>query len=164
MSKKKRLPYSKRSDLEKIESNWTKLCGLLTREEWSGAILRASIALEIAINLAVREELQVKRKLESEFVDSLLKWANGIQGKFDRLLLPVTKGTDAHSNFKHIKAKVTGINSERNSVVHRGQFKKRITAEKVALDAKEVIEVLVGEYRENYSLMRIEDCLNSTFS
>ena len=135
MTNKQRKPYSEKSDIEKIESNWKKVSGLFDREEWSSAIVRAATASEIATNLAVREELQVKRSLESEFVDSLLKWANGIQGKFDRLLLPVTKGTTIHNKFKKIKGGVTEINNERNAVVHSGQFKKKTTAEKVCLDA-----------------------------
>jgi len=157
-------PYTARTDIAKIKSNWTKLCGLLDREEWSSAILRAATASEIAANLAIREELQVKRKLDSDFVDSLLKWANGIQGKFDHLLLPMTKGTDVHNKFKIVNAKVKKIDNERNSVAHSGQFKKRSTAKKVALDAKEVIEMVVGEYHEGYRLMDLEKHLASTSS
>ena len=140
------------------------VCGLFDREEWSTVVLRAATTSEIATNLAIREELQVKRNLESEFVDSLLKWANGIQGKFDRLLLPATKGTAVHNKFKKIKNKVTEINKERNAVVHGGEFKRRITAEKVFLDAKEVIEVMVGTYHKNYRLKGLEDHLASTSS
>lgn len=163
-NKRKKTPYTERPDITKIKLNWNKVCGLLEREEWSSAILRAATASEIAANLAIREELQVKRNLESEFVDSLLLWANGIQGKFDHLLLPVTKGTPAHSKFKEIKKKVTEINKERNLVAHSGQFKKPSTAKKVALDAKEVIEMVVGEYHEGFRLKDIEKHLTSTSS
>ena len=51
--KKEKKPYSERTDLEKIESNWTKTRGLLKREEWSLAIVRAATAVEIAANLVV---------------------------------------------------------------------------------------------------------------
>ena len=91
MKKKKRKPYSERTDLEKITSNWKKISGLIGREEWSSAIVRAATAAEIATNLVVREELEVKRGLETDFVDHLLEWANGIQGKYQKLILPVTK-------------------------------------------------------------------------
>jgi hypothetical protein len=150
--RKKRLPYSERSDIEKIKSNWTKVCVLYNRDEWSSAILRAATASEIATNLAIREELQVKRNLEAEFVNGLLKWANGIQGKFNRLLLPVTKGTTVYSKFKKIRNEITEINNERNSVIHNGQFKKRATAKKITLDAQKVIEVLVNAYYKDFRL------------
>ena len=165
-NKRIKTSYTERTDIAKIESNWTKLCGLLDREEWSSAILRAATASEIAVNLAIREELQVKRKLASDFVDSLLMWANGIQGKFDHLLLPVTKDrTDVHKKFqKKVYPMVKKINTERNSVAHSGQFKKRSTAKKVALNAKEVIEMVVGEYHEGFRLRDIEKHLASTSS
>jgi hypothetical protein len=164
MSSKKSKPYSEKSDIEKIESNWKKVSGLFDREEWSSAVVRAATASEIATNLALREELEVKRNVKSEFVDSLLKWATKIQGKFDRLLLPVTKGTALHNKFKKVRSKVTEINDERNAVAHSGQFKKRTTAEKVCLNAKEVIEVIVGTYHKNYRLMGLEEHLTSASS
>jgi hypothetical protein len=40
-------PYAQRSDLEKIHSQWHKLSGLHTREEWSAAIVRAATAAEL---------------------------------------------------------------------------------------------------------------------
>ena len=162
MNTQERTPYSKKSDLDKIQSNWKKVCGLLYRKEWSSAVVRAATASEIATNLAVREELQLKRNLDSGFVDSLLIWANGIQGKFDRLLLPVTKGTSVHDKFKKIHKKVTEINKERNAVVHSGQFKKQATAEKVFRDTREVIEVIVSAYHNNYHLKKLEEHLTST--
>ena len=149
---KKKIPYSERSDIEKIESNWNKVCVLLDRKEWSSAITRAAIASEIAANLAVREELKC---LDSKFVDSLLKWANGIQGKFDRLLLPVSKGSKHHT-LKSINNKISDINKERNSIVHSGQFKKGSTAKKVTRDAKDVIETLVNIYHKNFKLKEFD--------
>ncbi len=157
--KTKEKSYSELSDLEKIQSNWKKIGGLFDRDEWSSAIVRAATASEIAANLAIRDELQVKNKLKSEFVDSLLLWANGIQGKFDRLLLPATKGLKHNEKFREVKKKVAEINKQRNSITHSGQFKKRSTANKVILDAKEVIEVLVGEYQPGF---RLEDVVNHT--
>ncbi len=156
MGKKEKKPYTERSDIEKIESNWNKVRGLFQRKEWSSVILRAATASEIAANLAVREELQVKHNLESDFVDNLLKWANGIQGKFDRLILPATRRTAAHKKFRKIRKKVSQINEERNSVAHGGQFKERANAEKVVLDAREVIEAVVGVYHKKVRLKELE--------
>jgi hypothetical protein len=49
--------YEDRTDIEKIQSNWKKLSGLYSRREWSGSVVRAATAAEIASNLVVREEL-----------------------------------------------------------------------------------------------------------
>ena len=76
----------------------------MDREVWSSAVVGAATATEIAANLVVREELIESRKLEEEFVDHLLKWANGLQGKFDKLILPITKGESYHGDFKKLKA------------------------------------------------------------
>jgi hypothetical protein len=151
----KKKPYSERTDLEKIKSNWTKTHGLFKREEYSMAIVRAATAAEIAANLVIRKELEEKRGLDFEFVDNLLIWANGIQGKFDRLILPVTKGTKKHDVFKKVKNKVSELNKERNSIAHSGQFKKESTAIKMVNLAKEVIEKLVGRYEKKFKLQKI---------
>jgi len=58
--------YEQRNDVEKIQSQWHKLTGLHSREEWSAAV--------------------------GEFVNNLLRWANGLDGKLNRLLLPLTQG------------------------------------------------------------------------
>jgi hypothetical protein len=152
----KRKSYDKRSDLDKIESNWNKIRGLYDRSEWSSAVVRAATASEIAANLAVREELQHKHKLDPDFVDSLLKWANGIQGKFDHLLLPVTKGEVHHAKLKQLKNEVGTVNLERNSIVHRGQFKNRRRATMVIAKAREIILHLVDIYYEDFDLDEIE--------
>jgi hypothetical protein len=156
MSKKQKKPYSDRTDIEKIESNWTKTRGLYDRDEWSGAIVRAATAVEIAANLVIREELQVGRKLDKSFVDSLLIWANGIQGKLDRLILPAVKGSKKDKAFTAIKSKISDINKERNGIVHSGQFKKNETATRIMMLSKEVVETLVQPYKEGFTLEDIK--------
>jgi hypothetical protein len=105
----------------------------------------------------VREELQVNRKLEKGFVDNLLIWANGIQGKLDRLILPISKGSNKHKIFTAAKTKIAGINKERNSIVHSGQFKKKNTAKHIIIVSKEVIEILVQQYSADFTLNAIDD-------
>ena len=83
--KKKRNPYSKRSDHGKAQTNWSKTVGLLSRKEYSPAIVRAATFLEIVSNIVVRKELVGIYKLPNDFVDSLLIWANGLRGKWDQL-------------------------------------------------------------------------------
>ena len=147
--------YSKRSDLEKIESNWNKIRGLLGRKEWSGAVVRAATATEIAANLAVREELVDARELEPGFVDSLLKWANGLMGKLDRLLLPLAER--AHRRrLDEVKTMAQLISAERNTVVHSGAFKNGATARRVVGDARKVIHALVDFYYDDFELEEVE--------
>ena len=148
----KKNPYSQRTDLEKIQSNWNKIVGLFERGEWSSAIVRAATACEIAANLRVREELQRRHGLDPAFVDSLLKWANGIQGKFDRLLLPSARGKKARDRLKRVKPKVDVINRERNAVVHSGVFKKRESAEKIIALARHVVLRMVKEHHKKFEL------------
>lgn len=78
-------PYAERTDLEKMQSQWNKLSGLHSREEWSAAVMRAATAAEIAANFAVRREFASRSKFEPEFVNKILKMANGLGGKVDRL-------------------------------------------------------------------------------
>ena len=152
MSNKK--PYSERSDLQKIRSQWKKASGLLEREEWSGAIVRAATAAELAANHYIRKELQENRGLSASFVNGLLKWANGIDGKFRNLIVPLSRenGNEAHINA--LKKKVEAINSERNSIVHQGQFKKESTARSKVAEAEEVILGLVKEHKKRFSLSK----------
>lgn len=145
-------PYDERTDLEKIRDNWKKISGLMNRKEWSSAIVRAATATEIAANVVVREELQKGYGLPAELVDHFLKWANGIQGKFDKLILPSTKGKGHSTKLKKLKTRVEEINRERNSVVHSGAFKSESDARKVVDEAKSVIVDLVGLYDESFQL------------
>lgn len=86
MSIKLNVSYNDRSDLDKLQSQWNKINGILARErEWSFAIIRAATAAEIAANIAVRQTFSLNSKFSGDFIDSLLIWANGIDGK----LMPV---------------------------------------------------------------------------
>jgi hypothetical protein len=157
MKSKRKKPYSERHDIDKIKSNWKKIRGMYNRKEWSGLIVRAATAVEITANLVVREELIDERKLDPEFVDSLLLWANGLQGKFTKLILPVTKKAEYHQKLKKLNTRVTKINKERNSVAHSGQFKKKTTAERIIREAREVILAMVDIYYEDFELDEIVD-------
>lgn len=154
-SSKKKRPYSERSDIEKIQSNWKKIAGLLSREEWSGSIIRATTATEIAANLVIREELINCRQLEPSLVDHFLYWANGIQGKFDKLILPTLKGKDHENEFKKLKKCIEDINKERNAIVHTGKFSKQSTAERVVAEARKIILSLVKPYYDDFELQEL---------
>ena len=155
MGKKK--PYSERSDLEKLKAQWKKTSGFLERKEWSSAVVRAATAAEIAANHYIREELRKKRGLEEGFVDHLLKWSNGIDGKFRNLIVPLSKENGNSKHINALKKKVEEINGVRNSIVHQGQFKKESTAKHIATEAREVILGLVKEHKSNFSLPKVNN-------
>src|SRR5712692_8705213 len=114
-------PYEKRTELKKIQSQWTKLTGLHSREEWSAAIVRAATAAEIAANFAIREEFKSRSDFDGDFVNSLLRWANGLDGKINRLLLALSEGRKQHKIFSKIKKDAEQINRKRNAVAHQGE-------------------------------------------
>nr|CAS02561.1 putative integron gene cassette protein [uncultured bacterium] len=88
--------------------------------------------------------------MPNDLVNHFLRWANGIQGKFDKLILPVTKGTSTHAQLKKLKARVEDINLERNSVVHSGSFKNKPQAKKVITEARSIIKELVDIYYDGF--------------
>ncbi|WP_198263021.1 hypothetical protein [sulfur-oxidizing endosymbiont of Gigantopelta aegis] len=116
------------------------------------AVIRAATAVELAANLVVREELENNQKLPKEFVDSLMKWANGLVGKLNRLIIPITKGTKREKFFKEIQKQVVDINDQRNGVAHRGEFKIKKTSSRIISEAHEIIEKLVQQYDKSFSI------------
>jgi hypothetical protein len=152
MYKPKMKPYKDRDDLERLESCWRKFNGLMENSEWSAAITRAATAAEIAANIAVRHELQKQRKLEPEFVDSLLFWANGLSGKLKNLLRPLHLTEERLETFNSLQKKADRINKQRNQVVHSGNFMNPDEAEEIKTLSKEFVEGLVGIYHEGFKL------------
>lgn len=147
-----RKPYNERTDLEKCQSQWTKLQGLHSLEEWSAAIVRAAIAAEIPANYAIRAEFGHQSKLPEHLVDSLLKWANGLQGKIDKLLGPLTKGTRKSKAISKLRSSAEKINTVRNAIVHRGEFRKEAEAVEAIQHARHFIESLVHLYDPAFKL------------
>ena len=147
-----RKPYEKRTDLEKIQSQWNKLSGLHSREEWSAAIVRAATAAEIAANFAIRKEFESKSKFDKEFINSLLRWANGIAGKIDRLLIQLSEGEKHHKTIKKLKTVSEQINKKRNAIAHQGEFCNEEEAKAAIQQSREFIETLVHIYEPNFAL------------
>lgn len=145
--------YQKLSDLENLHKQWKKLSGLHTRKEWSAAIVRAATAAEIAANYAIRQELISKRNLESDFVDNLLRWANGLSGKLEHLLVPLTsKETDKADKMKELRKLANDINLQRNSIVHQGEFCNEDEAKRAIDKTQEFIVGLVRLYEPNFDI------------
>lgn len=153
-AKASRLPYGERSDHQKIKANWNKVRGLLKRKEWSAAIVRAATAAEIAANLVIRDELIAKRQLDAALVDHFLKWANGIQGKFDKLIIPLVKGREHSKAFGQLAKRVQDINQKRNAVVHTGSFGSEKDARAVTMEAYVVIQELIRPYGDRPGLKK----------
>ncbi len=142
----KRKSYAERSDSDKVAANWRKTLGLFERGEFSVSIIRAATAAELMTNLAIRHELVTTRKLPQKFVDHLLVWANGITGKFCKVLLPVLDGTEQHETVSGLSSALKKISEERNKVAHRGEFKKQSTARAALTVAHEYISGLAALY------------------
>ena len=123
------------------------------RHEWSAAIVRAATAAEIAANIAVRHELVTQRQLESTYVDSLLKWANGLDGKLTRLLMPLPMEREKKDVIRHAKSVSAHINKQRNEVVHSGHFMNQQEAVETREHARSFVDSLVGLYHVRYSVI-----------
>ena len=130
--KSKRVPYDKLSDDEKVLKNWNKARGLYDRGEWSVAILRCGTCLELATNLAIRQELVEDRKLPLPFVDKLLRNANGIHNKYQNIYLPIM---DEYQEVESLKTlwfqAISKIIQERNAIAHKGEFRSKSKATEV---------------------------------
>lgn len=144
--------YNDRTDLQKIQSQWNKIGGLLGRgRDWSAAIVRAATAAEIAANVAVRQRF-VGTGFQADFVDSLLKWANGIDGKFTRLIIPSEVDQVRRDQLSTLKVHADRINQKRNEIVHRGAFADKPEAEEIIGLARIIIDGLVRHYHPEFVL------------
>ena len=151
--KKSSKPYNERTDLEKLQSQWTKLSGLHLREEPSAAIVRCATAAEIAANYAIRTEWARKTEFDDTIVDMFLRWANGLPLKVTRLFVPVYFATPDESPIgKVLTASAEKINAVRNAVVHQGAFSNPEEAEAVIAEAKTFINTIVGLSIENFDI------------
>lgn len=151
-NKSNKKPYDDRTHVEKIQSNWKKTCGLYLRGEHSMAVIRAATTVELAANLVIREELENGQKLPKDFVDHLMKWANGLVGKLDKLIIPITKDTKKGQVFKSVKKQISDINTQRNGIAHRGEFKIRKTSNRIIEEARNIIQTLVQQYDNNFTI------------
>jgi hypothetical protein len=143
--------YEDRSDVEKIHTQWHKITGLHSREEWSAAGVRAATAAEIAANLAIRAEYAKFSTFSAEYVDKLLRFANGLDGKVKRLLLPIFGGVEL-AKYAGIQVLAESINTRRNKVVHQGEFMDEDESAELIELARKFIEKLVVIYQPAFLL------------
>ncbi len=154
MGIKESKPYDQRSDLEKIRAQWVKLSGLHDRTDWSAAVVRAATATEIAVNLAIRREFAARSQFDAAFVDGLLKWANGLTGKLDRLLMPLLNGSSKHEVVGKLRKLAQPINDQRNDIAHRGKFCSEKVASKLINNCETFVVSLIALYEPSFDLKR----------
>ena|SRR5579862_2791493 len=109
-------------------------------------------------DLAIRAEFASRSQFDSDFVDSLLTWANGIDGKINRLLIPLCKGiTNKEQELRRLRAYAERINKERNAVVHRGEFRNEAESEATIKDVKVFVKGLVTLYKPTFTLAKNDE-------
>ena len=158
-----RKPYSQRSDLEKVSSNWNKTLGLFSRKEYSVSIIRAAVTAELTLNYVIRQELCQKHGLSIEFVNSLLKWANGLNNKIYKLYWIIIKGAVDEEQLKQSCKSIENLNNQRTYIAHKGEFKDKETAEKFIQSAEQDIAFLIGKYDSSFSLKTFDPNYRASF-
>ncbi|TWO78957.1 hypothetical protein CBW56_17210 [Denitratisoma oestradiolicum] len=128
------------------------MTGLHTREEWSAAVVRAATAAEISANLAIRREFSTRSQFDEKLVNSFLKWANGLDGKMSKLLLPLLEGQEHHAAVSRLYRLAKAVNEKRNAIAHRGEFCNEAEASAVVAKSKEFVLGLVRLYEPNFTL------------
>ena len=143
--KRRKTPYSMARDDEKVARNWTKTRGLYQRGEYSAAVLRAAISLELMVNYAIREELVGVKGLPLAFVDKLLRDANGITRKFTGIFLPIMEEYEEHDRLKQIwNGPIKKVNERRNRIAHGGEFDNESRVRETLNDAHSAITEIMG--------------------
>jgi hypothetical protein len=143
--------YSERTDAEKIHTQWHKLTGLHNREEWSAAATRAATAAEIAANLAIRIEFKDRSSFSAVYVDSLLLFANGLDGKMKRLLLPMFAQAEK-VKYAGLQSLAEAINRGRNKIVHQGDFMDEDDSKELIETSRQFIQKLLRIYEPGFTL------------
>lgn len=155
-AKKRKLPpYVDRSDVQKIEAQWTKLTGLHGRDEPSAAIVRAATAVELSVNLAIRAEFAKQSKLSDAAVDAMMKKANGLRTKMQNILGPLVIGRPNEAAIKKLCKAAEQINDDRNKIVHSGYFSNRSDATSAIERCRRFINSMLVLYEIDVQLGRL---------
>jgi len=136
------IPYDERTDDQKLESNWKKARGLYKREDWSASIIRAATSAEIAANIYVRHFLLTEHNLPAAYVDALLFSANGLDGKFKRLIRPAAEHRGTWAKLKPLQKKIKALHEHRNRIAHAGKFKDEHDAQEAFENSLAIIQAL----------------------
>ena len=146
------IPYDERTDDQRLESNWTKGLKQFDRKDWSACVVRAATSAEIAANIYIRKFLLTEHTLPPKFVDALLLSANGLDGKFKRLVRPAAEHRGNWSDIKSLQKKIESLNDHRNGVVHAGKFKSKKDAKSAFDQSLSIIRTLAPDESEKLAL------------
>ena len=158
------VPYEDRSDPDKLYSNWTKTAGLLNRGEYSLAVVRAATCIELAANIVVRRKLVDDAHLPLSFVDSLLKLANGLRYKIQKLIQPMYKGTAHEKALASLAKEILRINKNRNFIVHSGQFRGKKAAEEIVMKTEQIIREMFQICQTGIGFPALEEAVTNRSS
>jgi len=148
--------YKQRDDLSKIQSQWTKLKGHHSREDWSAAVVRAATACEIAVNFAVRREYAAKDgHINVDAVNTELMRANGLKGKLQKILLPLIREKAHNQAVRELKKLALTINDKRNLIVHSGEFCEKPEATALIEQCAQFVVGLVTIYEPKFKLREV---------
>lgn len=149
-------PYEQLTDLDKVQKQWHKLSGLHSREGWSAAIVRAATAAELGPIMRYTPSSR-RSDFDAEFVNSLLKWANGLSRKLRNLFVPlVATDVDKKKAIAKLQKLAEAVNAKRNAVAHQGEFCNEQEAIKVIADARAFIHGLAQLYESEFKLKERE--------
>lgn len=133
------IPYEERTDGQKLESNWKKARALFKRRDFSAAIMRVATSAEIAANIYIRHFLSVEHRLPSSYVDALLTSANGLDGKFKRLIRPAAEYRGTWPALKNLQRKIEALHDHRNGIANAGHFKDENEAKEAFDNSLQII-------------------------
>ena len=150
--KAEKIPYEERPDDQRLESNWKKACGLYARDDFSAAVLRTATSAEIAANIYIRHFLMTDHNLPAKYVDALLVSANGLDGKFRRLIKPAAEARGTWGALKALHKRIDALHKHRNSVAHAGYFMNAFDAEECFENSLEVIRALAPNESQKLDL------------
>ena len=144
MAKLSEIPYEERTDDQRLESNWQKARGLFKRGDYSASILRAATSAEIAANIYVRHFLITEYNLPVPYVDALLYSANGLDGKFKRLIRPAAEHRRTWGTIKKVQKQIESLHEHRNSIAHAGYFKDEDEAKEALASSLAIVQALAA--------------------
>lgn len=147
------IPYADRTDPQKAETQFGKALGLLDRQDWSAAVVRAVTATEIGLNFAIRREHEVAGKLDDDEVNKQLRDANGVSGKFG--ILRELRAPEHHEWLQNLKQMTKAATLKRNSIVHSGEFCDEADARAHVESCKNFVDTLLRSYDPSFELSSI---------
>lgn len=154
--KVKKPPYKERSDEDKLKANWSKAKGLFKRRDFSASVVRIATSAEIAANIYVRKFLIEEHGLPSSYIDALLVSANGLDGKYKRLIKPASVIKNTWNHLKSLQKKIQALHDHRNGVVHSGKFKSKTEAKAAFDEGLAIIKELAPDESKKLTVPAID--------